>query len=74
MAKQEKKVLPKAASKGAVKAVATKPVPDSFGFSGALIAFFTAFIILLVRMHSYQRPMDQFFWSNGNNKIGRAHV
>lgn len=69
MAKQEKKAHPKAASKGAVKAVATKPVPDSFGFSGALIAFFTAFIILLVRMHSYQRPMDQFFWSNGNNSL-----
>lgn len=27
------------------------------------IAFFTAFIILITRMYSYQRPMEQFFWS-----------
>ena len=69
MAKQEKKVLPKAASKGAVKVAPTIPEHDGFGFSGGVIAFFTAFIILLVRMHSYQRPMDQFFWSNGNNNL-----
>ncbi len=31
--------------------------------------FFTAFIILIVRMVSYTRPMDQFFWSAGKTDI-----
>lgn len=69
MAKREKKVPQKTTSKGTMKAAPTIPEHHGFGFSGGVIAFFTAFIILLVRMHSYQRPMDQFFWSGGNNDL-----
>jgi hypothetical protein len=32
-------------------------------------AFFTAVIIMITRMHAYERPMDQFFWSGGNNQL-----
>lgn len=32
-------------------------------------AFFTAAVILLTRMHSYTRPMEQFFWSGGQNQL-----
>ncbi len=28
------------------------------------IVCFTAFVILIVRMHTYHRPMTQFFWTN----------
>lgn len=40
---------------------------NKVGLGGPLIAFFTAFIIMIVRMHTYVRPMDQFYWSSGNN-------
>lgn len=33
------------------------------------ITFFTAFVILITRMHTYERPMNQFFWSGGQNQI-----
>jgi energy-coupling factor transporter transmembrane protein EcfT len=46
-----------------------QPGMKSPSFSGVVIAFFTAFIILLVRMSSYERPMDQFFWSTGINQL-----
>lgn len=39
------------------------------GLGGPLIAFFTAFIIMITRMFTYERPMDQFFWSSGDNII-----
>lgn len=32
-------------------------------------AFFTAVVIMIVRMHTYTRPMDQFFWTNGSNDL-----
>lgn len=32
-------------------------------------AFFTAVVILITRMHSYTRPMEQFFWSGGENQL-----
>jgi hypothetical protein len=38
-------------------------------FDGIVIAFFTAFIIMLVRMSAYERPMNQFFWSGGINQL-----
>ncbi|QIB68156.1 hypothetical protein Ami103574_02005 [Aminipila butyrica] len=31
--------------------------------------FFTACIITIVRMHDYQRPMSQFFWTNSGNDL-----
>lgn len=34
-----------------------------------IIAFFTACVIMIVRMYSYERPMDQFFWSSGNCEL-----
>lgn len=34
-----------------------------------LPAFFTAVIISLVRMTSYTRPMDQFYWTNAGNDL-----
>lgn len=30
-------------------------------------AFFTAVIIIITRMHSYTRPMEQFYWANESN-------
>lgn len=33
------------------------------------IAFFTAFIILITKMYSYERPMAQFFWSGNENSL-----
>lgn len=45
------------------------PERDGFAFSGVVIAIFTAVVILLVRMHPYQRPMDQFFWSSGKTDL-----
>lgn len=33
------------------------------------IAFFSAFIIMITRMATYERPMDQFFWSGGSNQL-----
>lgn len=32
-------------------------------------AFFTAFIIMIVRLHQYERPMSQFFWTNSANTL-----
>lgn len=31
--------------------------------------FFTALVIIIVRMHTYTRPMDQFYWSGRNNDL-----
>lgn len=42
---------------------------NKIGLGEPLIAFFTAFIIIITRMHTYERPMDQFFWSTGNNVL-----
>lgn len=33
------------------------------------IAFFVAVIIMITKMAAYERPMDQFFWSGGQNQI-----
>ncbi|MFV0516149.1 MAG: O-antigen ligase family protein [Aminipila sp.] len=33
------------------------------------IAFFTAFIIIIVRLYQYNRPMSQFYWTNGGNDL-----
>ena len=33
------------------------------------VFFFTAFIVMITRMHSYVRPMNQFFWSNGESNL-----
>ena len=41
---------------------------SSHGFQLLPIVFFTAVIIMITRMASYQRPMDQFFWSGGQNQ------
>ena len=43
--------------------------PQGSRFEGLVVAFFTAVVILIVRMHSYERPMDQFFWSTGETQI-----
>ncbi len=32
-------------------------------------AFFTAVTIIITRMHAYERPMDQFYWSGGDNSL-----
>lgn len=32
-------------------------------------AFFTAVIIMITRMHTYQRPMNQFYWSSGGDNL-----
>ncbi|WP_312094869.1 O-antigen ligase family protein [Aminipila sp.] len=31
--------------------------------------FFTTFIIMIVRLHQYQRPMNQFYWTNSGNNL-----
>lgn len=33
------------------------------------VAFFTAFVILIVRMHSYERDMSQFTWSTSDSHL-----
>ncbi|MDF2651890.1 MAG: hypothetical protein K0Q73_7695 [Paenibacillus sp.] len=33
------------------------------------VLFFTAVIIMITRMAPYQRPMEQFYWSLGDNKL-----
>lgn len=38
-------------------------------FQMLIPAFFTAVIIMITRMHAYERPMDQFYWSSGNNQL-----
>lgn len=43
--------------------------PQGSIFEGLVVAFFAAFIILIVRMHGYVRPMDQFFWSGGDTQL-----
>ncbi|WP_312647399.1 O-antigen ligase family protein [Aminipila sp.] len=32
-------------------------------------AFFTAFVIMIVRLHEYKRPMNQFFWTSDGNDL-----
>ncbi|HZK02627.1 MAG TPA: O-antigen ligase family protein, partial [Anaerovoracaceae bacterium] len=44
-------------------------LPDGSRFELALASFFTSFIILLMRMYVYERPMDQFYWSVGNEQL-----
>lgn len=33
------------------------------------IAFFGAFVIIIVKMYSYSRNMEQFYWSSGNSNL-----
>ncbi len=47
----------------------TKTENNASIFEGILIAFFCAFVIMTVRMHTYERPMDSFFWSSGGNQV-----
>lgn len=42
---------------------------DPHWFQLLPITFFTAFIVMLVRMVPYTRPMDQFFWSTSENDL-----
>lgn len=32
-------------------------------------AFFTAIVIMIVRLHQYERPMSQFYWTNSSNNL-----
>ncbi len=43
--------------------------PKGSRFEIAIAAFFTSFIILIVRMADYERPMQQFYWSGGTNQF-----
>lgn len=43
--------------------------PQGSIFEGLVIAFFSAAVILIVRMQGYERPMDQFFWSGGDTQL-----
>lgn len=42
---------------------------DSYGLQILPAVFSTAFIILIVRMVNYTRPMDQFYWTSGNTNL-----
>ncbi len=42
---------------------------DTHWFQMIPATFFTAFIIIITRMKTYERPMDQFFWSGGDNQL-----
>lgn len=42
---------------------------DVHWFQLLVISFFTAFIIMIVRMADYKRPMDQFYWTNSGNDL-----
>ena len=66
MAKKRKPTTKKAQTKSSQVEAATPEgtslnAPEKTYFSEILIAFFTAFIIIIVRMHSYERPMQQFY-------------
>jgi O-antigen ligase len=74
MAKKRKPTTKKAQTKSSqVEAAAPEGTslnaPEKTYFSEILIAFFTAFIIIIVRMHSYERPMQQFYWSGGESQL-----
>lgn len=43
---------------------------DTFWLQLLPPAFFTALVILIVRMHTYSRPMDQFFWTTDTSQSG----
>lgn len=47
------------------------PTLDSDGYGLQILpaVFSTAIIILIVRMVSYTRPMDQFYWTAGKNQL-----
>lgn len=49
--------------------LAPKIGDDTHWFQMLPIAFFTAVIIMITRMYSYERPMDQFFWSGNQNQL-----
>jgi len=42
---------------------------DTHWFQMLLIAVFGAVTIMLVQMYSYERPMNQFFWSGGQTSL-----
>ena len=42
---------------------------DIHWFQLLIISFFTAFIIMIVRMKDYKRPMEQFYWSGNSNDL-----
>lgn len=52
-------------------AMSHAPAPGSDSYLVQLLpaVFFTAFLILLVRMVSYSRPMDQFFWTMSDGEL-----
>lgn len=53
-----------------VKMSLSKGIEENTHWFQMLIpAFFTAVIIMITRMHTYERPMDQFYWSGGNNQL-----
>lgn len=39
------------------------------GFQLAVLSFFTSFVIMIVHMANYKRPMDQFYWTNAGNDL-----
>lgn len=41
---------------------------DTHWFQMIPAAFFTALVILFVRMHVYRRPMEQFYWSTDSSQ------
>jgi len=47
------------------------PVPggDTNVFQLVPAAFFTAFVIMIVRLHNYTRDMTQYYWSSGNSNL-----
>jgi len=49
--------------------MAPKIGEDTNWFQMLPIAIFTAVIIMITRMASYQRPMAQFVWSGNNNQL-----
>lgn len=48
---------------------ALKPNESSHWFLMLIAAFFSAAIIMITRMASYERPMAQFFWSGNSNQL-----
>ncbi len=74
MAKKRKPTTKKAQTKPSQVEAATPGgtslnAPEKTYFSEILITFFTAFIIIIVRMHHYERPMHQFYWSGGDTQL-----
>lgn len=69
---ENKKVTIKDSEPGVLFSMSYAPSLDSPNQSVLALfpaIIFTAFIVMITRMHVYERPMGQFFWSGGDSTL-----